>query len=875
MLVSDIYDDSKEALGFIQQEKIFRRLTDAIEVLANKGSWEPLLAYVIIPVSNNTLVYLPDSVEVPIRVALDSNPAFSRGRMYEFTMNGPGPFSERVDWSWEDLGEYNLKEADNLGNVIGENRSPKRLIRLSKSGTFVRMLVRLRTTKITSLQDWIPLHSKMSIILMLKALESYRRGSPQDFQLGQGQEQQALKFLSEEQSSRNAYQDLAQTMDQAPIIGYTYHSNNMVVVADIFDEASTISGGIGTSHVFDNITEASECLANKGQWDGMTGYLTMAPNSDVIGLPRQVEIPIRINIENKPSLSRSRMFEFTVNGPGTDLSEVSTLTWEDQGMGPLLVPLTSPTTISVGGNSSDFGKTITISGIDANDQEQTHGYVIPANEGPENVSAPIVWKEVYSITKPETNGPISVFANYGLVAFLYPDETAPLFRQIKLSKSASEIRIMFRKSSLKISSVNDIIPLKSRSAILNMMRSLQLYKMADLTPDKLQIAQALEAQSLKYLQEEEQSRLAYIQASLKDVMPALGSNYNSRGVLTAGDLWDDGADIYGPISRQRLFDKITEAMECLSNKSIWDGLDGYVDILHDGLGYISLPRRIEVPAQVNFCNTPATMQSRWYEFHMNGMGGCGIPCDTWVDAGEYPLIKEPTTPVRLYAITSFQSDADVKVRAYGYDQTGNWIRSIEDGKYVDGELIPMNVRVNQDIPQSVPVTSHYFSQVTRVTKDASDMQIELWGGATNYQNEQFTNPAIPLPLPPEPNPPQNELPVEPLFLAYYEADETEPMFRRIKVPKWVTWIRMRYRMSTFKITKMSDVLNLRSKTALTTMMRSLKALDGGDVQGSEALEAKAVKFISEEQSSRNPAETFQLQFDSRTCFADPLQNHHF
>ena len=33
-------------------------------------------------------------------------------RMYEFTMNGPGPYAERVDWSWEDLGEYNAQVAD-------------------------------------------------------------------------------------------------------------------------------------------------------------------------------------------------------------------------------------------------------------------------------------------------------------------------------------------------------------------------------------------------------------------------------------------------------------------------------------------------------------------------------------------------------------------------------------------------------------------------------------------------------------------------------------------------------------------------------------------------------------------------------------------
>jgi len=876
MLVSDIYEDAKEALGFASQDKIFRRLTDAIETLANKGSWEPLLAYVVIPITDRFLVQLPDQVEVPLKVNLEGNPSFSRGRMYEFTMNGPGDSDERVDWSWEDLGESSTIVADSVGGVTSQQKPTRRTIRLSKSGVSVRMLVRLRTTNITSMSDFIPLHSKMAIVMMLKALESYRRGSPEDFQLAQGQEKQALQFLSEEQSSRTSYQDIANAMDSPRIIGYNYHSNNMVVVADIYDDASVICGGIGKSHVIDAISEAVECLANKGQWDAMTGYLTMAPNSDLIGLPRQVESPIRINIENKPSLSRSRMFEFTVNGPGTDLSEVSTLTWEDQGTGPLMVPFRTPSPISVGGSSPDAGVVITVYGVDANDIEVTHDYRIPTNLGPDPeipvieppepnpVSAPTVWKTIYSITKPVTQAPISIFANYGLIAFLYPDETQPAFRQIKLSKVASEIKIMFRKSSIKITSVNDIIPLKSRSAVLNMLRSLQLYKAAELTPEKVQMAQLLEQNALKYLQEEEQSRLAYIQASIKDNAPALGSNYNSRGVITAGDVFDDAADIFGPIGRQRLFDKITEAQEMLANKSQWDGMDGYVDILADGRGYISLPAKIEIPIGMSYCKTPAQMRSRWYEFHMNGMGGCGQPCDTWDDAGEYPLIIEPPSPVRLYAISNFESDRGAILRAFGYDQTGNWIRSLENGQYVDGEIIPVSVRTNSEAPSTIPVTSHEFNQVTRISKSVTDMQIEVWGGTSNYIPEDFTDPPIS----------NTDNPVTPTFLAYYEAEETEPMFRRIKVPCWVRWIRMRFRVATLKITKMSDVINMKSKTALATMLRALKAIESGQLDVAQGFQQTAVQLISEEQNSRNPAETFTLQFDTGTCFADPLQGQY-
>lgn len=868
MLVSDVFEDAKDVLGFCSDSKIFSRLTDAIEVLANKGQWEPLLAYLLIPTTSGNIVTLPDTVEVPLRVNLDNNPAFARDKIYEFTMNGPGSEDERVDWTWEDRGDISTITATGDGVITDApdvTIPSKRKIRISKPGVAIRALVRRKTAKITSKSDFIPLHSKMAIILMLKALESYRRGTPNDFQLGQGQEEQALKFLTEEQKSRGAFQDLAKAIDQPSIIGYAYHSNNVVVVADIYDEASAICGGVGKPHVFDRISEAVEVLANKGQWDSMTAYLDMTPSSDLIGLPRQVEIPIRINIEDKPAFARSRLFEFSANGPGTDLSEVTILTWEDQGDLPIMNPLVRPSTIAVQGFAVDHGKKITVTGIDNNNKEQTHTYTVPGQENTED-SGSITWKTITRVSKEVTQRPVTIVANAALISFMYPDETEGKFRAIKLSKQATAIKIMFRRSSLKVSSVDDIIPLKSRSAITTMMRSLQLMK----DPATIQAAQALEGQALKYLQEEEQSRLAFIQASSKDQMPALGINTNNRGVITAADVYDDAADIFGPIGRQNLFDKITEGMEVLANKSMWDGLDGYVDIIADQRGYITLPRRVETPVAVNFYNCPTIIRSKWYEFHLNGFGSNHTGGNYLDDLGEFPLMVEPTDAVRLYARTFFESDRNRVIRAYGYDNTGNWIRTLENGKFVDGERVPVSVVANaQEEPVSIPTTNKQFRRVTRVSKEMSDMPMDLFCYQSKYSAEDYTNPARPAPPPPAPEPPP-----APLMLATYEADEVEPMFRRFRIPKYVTWVRMRYRLSVLCITKMSDVLNMRSKTAIVAMMRALKALEKGDVNAYAAQEAVAVKLISEEQTSRSPTETFDLQFDQRTCFADPLQGQY-
>lgn len=858
MIVSEIFNDAKEVLGFCDDAKVFSRLTDAIEALANKGQWEPLLAYLVIPVTNQNYVILPDTIEVPLRVNLSGNPAFGRDKLYEFTMNGPGTLDERVDWSWEDQGDIDVIGADQNGNITSEaSANGRRVIRISTPGSWVRMLVRRKTAAITSKTDFVPLHSKLAILLMLKAIESFRKGTPDGFQLGQGQEAQALKFLQEEQSSRNAFSDLANATDKAPTIGYAFHSNNMVVVQDIYDEASSILGGVGKQHVFDAISEAVEVLANKGQWDGMTAYLDMIPNSDLIGLPRQVEIPIRINIEDKPSISRSRLFEFSTNGPGTDLDEVNILTWEDQGDGPLLVPLTRPQPISVGGNEADQGKRITVYGYDAEGAEQQHVYRIPANED-QQAGSPIIWKQITRITKEVTNSLVYVFANYAVAAVLYPDEVEGKYRQIKLNRPASAIKIMFRKASLKIASTSDLIPLKSRSAITTMLRALQLMK----DPAQIDAGMKLEAQAIKFLQEEEQSRLAFIQAASKDQMPALGISTNAQGVVTAGEVYDDACDIFGPIGRQQVFDKITEAMEALANKSQWDGLDGYVDIVADQRGYITFPRRVETPVAVNFYRCPAEIKNKWYEFHLNGLGSDPVRSNSLHDLGEYPLVVEPTSPVRLFARTFFQQDAEVKLRVYGYDNTGNWIRSLEDDQFVDGEAIPLSVVQNQsEQPLTVPTTYHEFRQITRITKGESDMPIDIFATQSQYQPTEYTNPAL------------VDTPVSPQILATYEADETEPMFRRMRVPEWVQWARIRYRLRTMKITKMTDVLNMKSKTALVEMMRALKSLET-DLKAYVAHEAVAVKLISEEQMSRSPAETFDLQFDQSVCFADPLQGQY-
>jgi hypothetical protein len=77
---------------------------------------------------------------------------------------------------------------------------------------------------------------------------------------------------------------------------------------------------------------------------------------------------------------------------------------------------------------------------------------------------------------------------------------------------------------------------------------------------------------------------------------------------------------------------------------------------------------------------------------------------------------------------------------------------------------------------------------------------------------------------------------------------------------------MKYRKRALKISSLSDQLHLRSRLAILAAIGSVEAVrrEQPDFQASQALEAKALQYLSEEKMARNPSGTFSIQFDTRT-----------
>ena len=95
LLVSDIIEDAREVFGVCDSPALYRHINDAISLLVTKGDWTPMLAYLDVAPSGDS-VFLPSDVETPLAVLVNGHPTLSRNELYRFHLNGPGDYGNPV-----------------------------------------------------------------------------------------------------------------------------------------------------------------------------------------------------------------------------------------------------------------------------------------------------------------------------------------------------------------------------------------------------------------------------------------------------------------------------------------------------------------------------------------------------------------------------------------------------------------------------------------------------------------------------------------------------------------------------------------------------------------------------------------------------------
>ncbi len=296
----------------------------------------------------------------------------------------------------------------------------------------------------------------------------------------------------------------------------------MIQVADIYDEAKKIVGveGDNDAFLFRRITDAVELLANKGDFDPLLGVLDIGVHDRLVTLPPEVETILGMNICGRPALARDAMFRFHLNGLGDRHNALGLRGWrqfefEDLGDFPTYRELMTPSKLIVYcSNTEDEGKQFWVYGFDAQGNTirtkvgdvwrdgapitVVTAYMILPEDAP--VFARITGIQKESFVGACRLSTIDVSTMTGTLLGVYQwNDTLPRFRRIRISHCAPWVRIMFRRSTFKITSIYDFIPLGNTQALIMMLRAIRNYD----SPGGIAEAEAQEATALRWLSEQQ------------------------------------------------------------------------------------------------------------------------------------------------------------------------------------------------------------------------------------------------------------------------------------------------------------------------------------------------------------------------------------
>lgn len=104
MFVSQIFDECAEILGTTDENKVFRKIQQAVQTLLESGHWTHATAEVDVCTGwDRCSLALPLGVDVPLAVNIDGSPTYFRNRLFQYHVNKGGMFNS-VEWAWDDRG---------------------------------------------------------------------------------------------------------------------------------------------------------------------------------------------------------------------------------------------------------------------------------------------------------------------------------------------------------------------------------------------------------------------------------------------------------------------------------------------------------------------------------------------------------------------------------------------------------------------------------------------------------------------------------------------------------------------------------------------------------------------------------------------------
>lgn len=299
----------------------------------------------------------------------------------------------------------------------------------------------------------------------------------------------------------------------------------------------------------------------------------------------------------------------------------------------------------------------------------------------------------------------------------------------------------------------------------------------------------------------------------------------------------------------RVVDYINEAVMTLLPKGKWVGAyQRYLICTNESC--LVWPRQIETIEAMAICGRPGVVRNDWFEFLENGPGVMNEDScisRTMVDRGTVCSFKDITVgqvnrKIRVYADVA--EDAAAVITLQGYDENGQWIRTLVSGSWIDGERVSISTT-----PQ---LSTKFFTRLVRVIKPVTNGHVRLY----EYNTDTAANVRA---------------------LAVYEPDETLPEYRKSFIPSLAhvsagsscenVKVEVAAKLRYIPVSGDNDFIMLGNLMALTKMVQALTKYESDLLAEAQAYEATAVRFLQEElKSYQGDGPVVQLRTQNRNIW---------
>jgi hypothetical protein len=210
---------------------------------------------------------------------------------------------------------------------------------------------------------------------------------------------------------------------------------------------------------------------------------------------------------------------------------------------------------------------------------------------------------------------------------------------------------------------------------------------------------------------------------------------------------------------ERILSYVNRACERLLNEGNWVGAMARYRVCVDS-GCVTWPRSLETIWAFALCNTPMPIMSPWWEFLGNGTylqdnecasgWGCGtmlIPRD---ETASFSNVIGSNKKLAIYC--DADEDPTAAIILHYYDNNAQWVRTQSGGDWIDGERIVFGAAGTYAYTTKYCMANGYVRAIKPVTK-----------GTVRLYEFNTTNSTY-------------------RALAYYEPDETIPVYTRSQIP---------------------------------------------------------------------------------------------